>query len=160
MARIANAIHASQRRAGEQSIAQVIFDNNSHARRARGLTQEHHRVLRMVKHINTHHDVHARIAIRNDLPIETIHGDVRVGAHQDVDTFHVNVRPLLHDQMRKPAITTPHVQRPGVCGEQPRQMIAQHANPPSMDVPPVETVDQTHLRRIPKMLTKKLDRMV
>ena len=160
MARIANAIHASQRRAGEQSIAQVIFDNNSHARRARGLTQEHHRVLRMVKHINTHHDVHARIAIRNDLPIETIHGDVRVAAHQDVDTFHVNVRPLLHDQMRKPAITTPHVQRPGVCWEQLRQMIAQHANPSSMDVPPVETVDQTHLRRIPKMLTKKLDKMV
>jgi hypothetical protein len=39
-------------------------------------------------------------------------------------------------------------------------MVAQDANPPSMDVPPVQTVDQGHLRRIPRMLTKKLDRTV
>ena len=69
----------------------------------------------MVKHINKHHHIQARIAIRNDLSIEAIHGDLRVVAHQNVDASNLNIAPSLQNQMCKQAIATTHVQHPGIC---------------------------------------------
>jgi hypothetical protein len=39
-------------------------------------------------------------------------------------------------------------------------MLAQHVNAPMMDIAIVHTSEQTHRRRIPRILAKKLDKTV
>ena len=62
--------------------------------------------------------------------------------------------------MGEQAIATADVQHLGVLWEEVPKVVTKHPHPPSMDISSMKSFDEAHLRRMPRMLMKKLERTV
>jgi hypothetical protein len=160
MARIANPIQQAQGLARHESVQDVIFNHNSFASRAHGLVEQLHRLLRMMQYIDKHHGIKRRIIIGDHLAVEGFDRDMGLASDEDIEASQSQVGAPLHELPGEQAIAAADVQHLGIPGQEFAEVVAQHPHPASMDIGSMESYNQAHLRRIPRMLMKKLESTV
>src|SRR5262249_33693462 len=118
------------------------------------------RVLHMVEHIDQHCHVEGAIRMGDYLPVKRLDRNTSLFAHEDIDALDSDIGSFLHDQVGKPAVATTDVEYPSISWQKLRQQTSEHTDSLGMNIAPVDLLEQIHRRRSPKILMKKLERMV
>jgi hypothetical protein len=114
----------------------------------------------VVQHVHEHDRIKRPVAVRDVSPIELLDRDVGVRPQQHVAAAHVHVGSSLHHRAGDQSIASAHVEDPSAVRQELRQMLREDADSPARHVPLMEAVEETHRRRNPSTLRKKLDRIV
>ena len=153
-------IHQSQSRFGTHALQEMIFDNDALPRDTSRLTQESHRVGGVMEHIHEHHHIHAGRLKRDGSSVECSNRHPRFLSKKHIDTGKGKIFTFLIDGPCKLAAAAAHIQDGYILRENIRQVTGETTNTSFLDIPGVGKFHKVHRRRIPKMLTKKLDKMV
>ena len=92
--------------------------------------------------------------------VEVLDWDLRIGSNQHIDSAHVQVGSSQHQGLGDRAIAGTNIEHRGDVRQDLGEMVRQDPNPSARHVPLVETLENTHRRRNPSTLRKKLNRMV
>src|SRR3972149_9871277 len=114
----------------------------------------------MMEYVDEHDSVKAGIAVRYPFAVVFFRWNMGVRPHQDVDSLDSDVRTNLRNQLSEQAVAAAYVEHEDIFGYDLRKMAAQDSTAPIMNIPAMDSFDPAHRLRIPKILTKKLDRIV
>src|ERR1041385_827838 len=114
----------------------------------------------MLEDIDKNDCVECLVGKRNCGSVEPRHGNLCVFANEHINSANLNIRAVLHDQRRQQTVATSNIQNVRVPWDKLRDTFSEDVYSPTVNVPTVEFSDDAHLRRIPRMLMKKPERMV
>jgi hypothetical protein len=138
----------------------VVFDQHGAPRDTRAFAQQADGIIAVVEYVHEEDEVEGVIGVGNMEPVEAFHVDVGVASHLNFDTANRDVGTSRCDLARQQTIATAHVQEPGTSGYPLRELTGEDVCPSGMAVALVEVFDQPHRRPIPRILTKKPERIV
>lgn len=157
---VADPVHEPQGLGGEPSLPEVILDDDGPSGHAASLNQEAQGLSCMVKHIRVEGDIETAIGSWDRPAVKGAGRDSRLRPRVHFEAFDVQVGTSPAQLIRQPAVPGPHVQDRAAVGDERREVAGQNAHPAGRHVAFVERIEKAHLRRMPRMLTKKLDRAV
>lgn len=160
MPSITDPVHKAQGRAGQKPIEEVVLDHNSSSSNSCGLAQQAHGVVRVMENVHKHHHILASITARNSTSVEVFNWNMGLAANQDIEAFYFDVGAFLRNKGGEQTIAATHVQHARTQWNEISEVVAQDPYTPGMNALIMDSLGKFHFRRIPKILTKKLDRMV
>ena len=114
----------------------------------------------MMQNIHEYHCVECPVRERNCASVKLPHRYMGLASYQHVDPRYRNVWfAVLHQGSEKP-ISTAHIENSTVIGQERGNLVREHSDSPVVDITVVNFFEYIHLRFMPKMLMKKLDKTV
>lgn len=157
---VADPVHEAQRRGGEPPLPKMVLDDDGPSGHAAPLDQEAQGLGCMVEHIREEGDIETAIGSGDRPAVKGAGRDSRLRPHVHFESFDVEVGTSPAQLIREPAVPGPHVQDRAALGDERREVASQDAHSADRHVAFVERIEKAHVRRMPSMLTKKLDSTV
>ena len=114
----------------------------------------------MVENVDEHDSIEAGLTARKILSVEGLNGQPESVPNQDIDSLYPKIRALVEERSRQFSVATANVQQTATGRDQFGKKLRKTADTPAMDAGFMELAEHTHLRASPRMLRKKLARMV
>jgi len=160
MPQVADSVHEAQDRGSETPLPKMVLDDYGPSGDAAPLDQEAQGLSCMVEHIRVEGDIETAIGSWDRPAVKGTGRDSRLRPRVHFEPFDVQVGTSPAQLVREPAVPGPHVQHRAALGDERRQVASQNAHSAGRDVAFVERIEKAHVRRMPRMLTKKLDSTV
>ena len=114
----------------------------------------------MMEDIKKSHDVDAVGGSGDHPAVKRRHRMRCVVANEHVASFYADVRTAVRERGCQHAIAGPDVENVGIARDEPCGVLRKDAHPPRIRNDAVNTIQKGHRRRSPRMLIKKLPRIV
>src|SRR5579859_268958 len=113
-----------------------------------------------MQNVNQHDSVKADLAVRKILPVEGLHGQPDSLSNQDIDSFDSKIGALVEERSRQFPVAAANVQQTAIGWDQSGKKFRKTADSPTVNISFMELAEHTHFRASPRMLKKKLARIV
>ena len=157
---VAHTVHEREGRGREEPLANVVLDEEDAAGDTNRFREKTERILGVMQNVNEQNGLEASVGGGDREAVETVDGDRRARPNGDVEAADFQVGAPLEKRFRKRAVSRPQIQHACLRGNQGRQMAGQNAHAAREDAAPVKALEEAHRRFKPRMLKKKLERMV
>jgi len=158
--RIAYVVHESQSESGGRSPEDVILHNQPAAGHTKRFTQQHQRIMCVMENVDQHNPIEAGLRVRKIPSVERLYGQPDPLANQDIDALNPKIRTLVEQRSRQFSVAATNIQDTAGGRDQFGEKLRKTADAPAIDMGRVDLAEHTHLRANPRMLKKKLARMV
>ncbi len=158
--RVADPVHEPQPRARARTCAQVVLDHNARARHSNRFAEPHHRVIGVMQDINEENKIELVIRAWQLVAAEGLHGNMGLRSRPGVNRQPLQIGPARQHLTGEQAVAAAHVEDGNIGRDQFAEMASEDADATLMNLSIVNSADEPHLRCIPRMLIKKLERMV
>lgn len=157
---VADPVHEAQGRGGEPPLPKMVLDDYGPSGHAAPLNQEAQGLSCMVEHVREEGDIETAIGSWDRAAVKGAGRDSRLRPQVHFEPFDVQVGTSSAQFIREPAVPGPHIQDRAALGDERREVASQNAHPAGRHIAFVEPIEKAHVRRMPRMLTKKLDSAV
>ena len=122
--------------------------------------QPHHRVIGVMQDINEENKIELVIRAWQLVAAEGLHGNMGLRSRPGVNRQPLQIGPARQHLTGEQAVAAAHVEDGNIGRDQFAEMASEDADATLMNLSIVNSADEPHLRCIPRMLIKKLERMV
>jgi hypothetical protein len=158
---ISYAIHEAKRGFRQPTVAEVILDDHVTLGNPNGFTQQQLRLLNVVQHVHKHHDVHLSRLVWKRPAVELAHRYPCSRPLQYIDAFNFQIRTTPLQHCRQLPVATTHICDGRIPRNESLKPTDQSFKSPLLNINSMYLLKDIHQRRrIPRILTKKLDKTV
>ena len=158
--RVADVVHEAQAQPSGKPLPDMILHNQPAARHSKRLPQQCQRIASVMQNVNQHDPIEAGLAVRKIPSVEGLHGQPDSLPNQHIDSFDAKIRTLVDDRARQFSVATADIEKTAIGRDQIGKKLRKTADTPAVNVRFMELAEHTHFRASPRMLKKKLARMV
>src|SRR5215831_19393810 len=110
--------------------------------------------------IDQHDSIEAAVCVRKRFTVELLHGQPQTVSNQHIDAFDPEVCASIKQRSRQFPIATTNVQKAAVGWDDLSEQFRKTADSPWVNVDRMEVSEQSHLRPTPRILKKKLEKII
>ena len=114
----------------------------------------------MVENVDKHDSIDASLILREIRSVESLHWHPGSLSNHNVDPRDAKVRALVEESSRQFSVTTANVQETATGRDEFGEKLRKAADPPAKNPASVNLAEQTHLRATPRILRKKLEKVI